>query len=67
MGSRYYIDELTHDLHDLTDELYESFFDDKGNYITNGDYFDTGVLLNEIINKAQSALDDLSENINEKS
>lgn len=58
----YYINDQMKRLHEDSSELYEAFFDEQGNIIKNGEFFELGLA----INKMKGHLEDIQEDIEDQ-
>lgn len=58
----YYINNQMEKLHEDASELYEAFFDEQGNIIKNGEFFELGLS----INKMKGHLEDIQEDIEDQ-
>lgn len=58
----YYVTEQCEELQKLVTDLYESYFDDDGGIVPiDHQYIDTGLLLQSIIAKCESLLEDIKQ------
>lgn len=57
----HYINEQTNKLHDLSNELYESFYEALGSPMSDDKYIEVGLILQNIQATCDSILDDIKQ------